>query len=563
LQSSHAVVERQVLVRSYTPRDATARLDGEITARAKAPTTYGDACRFGEPYVVMGDALAEREALESESGYFFARLHQEQFFNSQTQLSGTSSSASLAPGQVLTISGGAPHAFASGAVLTELTTTAARDRSLTVTFKAIPFSQQYCFRPQPLAKPQIAGTVPARITTTQPNAPYGHINLEGRYKVSFLFDRDTWAPGGESLWLRLARPYAGATHGLHLPLLAGTEVAIAFEEGDPDRPYIAHALHDSQHGDHVTLRNYKRNVLRTPANNKLRLDDSRGQEHIKLSTEHSGKSQLNLGHLVDGDRQKRGEGFELRTGGWGAIRAGKGLFISAEEQPGAGGQVLAMNAATAMVEGARQQTIHCQQVALAHNSRQPSLDGLQQLQTDSKGLKGPAILLSAPQGISAVTPASLLLRSGGALYLQSQSEINVAAAEHLSIQANQTITLVARQEGLRLVSGNGPLEIESHGGLLNLIAKQDITVQTAEGHMQLTAKNGITLASGGGFIRITPQGEVHVHSTGALLLKGQHRFIVPESKKFPLPKLPSFACVSCQLAAIEGPLAALPREGQA
>jgi type VI secretion system secreted protein VgrG len=75
-------------------------------------------------------------------------------------------------------------------------------------------------------------------------------------------------------------------------------------------------LHDSAHGDHVTIRNYKRNVLRTPANNKIRLDDERGKEHIKVSTEYGGKSQLNLGHLVDSKKQQRGEGLSSgRTAG--------------------------------------------------------------------------------------------------------------------------------------------------------------------------------------------------------------------------------------------------------
>ncbi|MCV4566984.1 type VI secretion system Vgr family protein, partial [Escherichia coli] len=83
------------------------------------------------------------------------------------------------------------------------------------------------------------------------------------------------------------------------------------------------------HTDHVTIQNYKRNVLRTPANNKIRLDDERGKEHIKVSTEYGGKSQLNLGHLVDAGKQQRGEGFELRTDRWGAVRAKKGIFISA------------------------------------------------------------------------------------------------------------------------------------------------------------------------------------------------------------------------------------------
>jgi type VI secretion system secreted protein VgrG len=270
--------------------------------------------------------------LQSESGFFYARLRHERYLNARTRLSGVSSSATLALAQILKVTGDAPSAFEPGAVITRLSMRAARDRSFEVAFEAIPYSDSVCFRPPVPRKPQIAGTVAARVTSIIANDPYGHIDQEGRYKVNFLFDRDTWEPGEESAWLRLARAYAGDTHGLHLPLIPGTEVAVAFEHGDPDRPYIAHALHDSQHPDHVTLedRDYTRNVLRTPANNKLRMEDERGKEHIKLSTDHSGKSQLNLGHLVDADKQRRGEGFELRTDGRGAIRGGKGLFITAD-----------------------------------------------------------------------------------------------------------------------------------------------------------------------------------------------------------------------------------------
>uniref|UniRef100_UPI00248D1EF7 type VI secretion system tip protein VgrG n=1 Tax=Escherichia coli TaxID=562 RepID=UPI00248D1EF7 len=174
---------------------------------------------------------------------------------------------------------------------------------------------------------------------TVKNDIYAHIDKDGRYRVNLDFDRDTWKPGYESLWVRQSRPYAGDTYGLHLPLLAGTEVSIAFEEGNPDRPYIAGVKHDSAHTDHVTIQNYKRNVLRTPANNKIRLDDERGKEHIKVSTEYGGKSQLNLGHLVDAGKQQRGEGFELRTNMWGVVRAKKGIFISADAQDNAQGQV--------------------------------------------------------------------------------------------------------------------------------------------------------------------------------------------------------------------------------
>ena len=561
LQSSHQVVEQHVNIRAYYHRVANAQLNGDVDQSRGASTTYGEAYHYAEPYTGLGDPHAQDEDLQSESGFFYARLRHERYLNDQTHLSGTSSSATLAPGQVLKISGGAPQAFGPGAVITHLTTRAARDRSFEVNFEAIPYSETVCFRPPLQKKPQIAGTVPARVTSPQEHDPYGHIDIEGRYKVNFLFDRDSWKPGEESLWLRLARPYAGDTHGLHLPLIPGTEVAIAFEQGDPDRPYIAHALHDSQHVDHVTLRNYKRNVLRTPANNKLRMDDTRGQEHVKLSTEHSGKSQLNLGHLVDAERKKRGEGFELRTDGWGAIRGGKGVFISADEQAQATGDVLAMEPASSQVQGAKQQIADWQEIAQAHHSRQPAIDGLQQFQDSAKDLNASAILLSAPKGIGAVTPASLLLKSGDALYVQSNDEINLAAAQRLSAHANQGISLLAQQEGMRLVSGKGPLEIESHGDVLNLIAQQDITMQSVQGHLQLTAKNGITLACGGGYIRITPAGAIDIHTPGKLNLKGQHVWETATSQSFPMPELPQSVCKECLERARKNAIGLLKREG--
>ncbi|EDX8185166.1 type VI secretion system tip protein VgrG, partial [Salmonella enterica subsp. arizonae] len=94
-----------------------------------------------------------------------------------------------------------------------------------------------------------------------------------------------------------------------------------------------------EHPDHVNRDNHTRNVLRTPANNKLRMEDRRGEEHIKLATEY-GKTQLNSGHLVDAQGQRRGTGAELRTDEWGTIRAGKGLFVSADAQAKAQGEVL-------------------------------------------------------------------------------------------------------------------------------------------------------------------------------------------------------------------------------
>jgi type VI secretion system secreted protein VgrG len=204
-----------------------------------------------------------------------------------------------------------------------------------------------------------------------------------------------------------------------------------------------------------------------------------------------------------------------------------------------------MTPATGRVDAAVQQMAYWQEIARSHHSRAPASEALEQFQTDADALKDAAILLSAPRGIGAVTPASLLLESGKALHVQSQDDINLAAAECLFAHANQSISLLAQEEGMRLVSGKGPLEIESHDDILNLIAQRDITLQSVQGHLQLTAKNGITLGSGGGFIRITPNGEIQIHSPGLISLKGQHRFNGPAAEQFDLPELPGSVCKEC------------------
>ncbi|HII0416498.1 TPA: type VI secretion system Vgr family protein [Klebsiella pneumoniae] len=541
----HRVVEQQVSTRDYNYREATADMNAQVDVTRGETTTFGEAYHWGDNYLTAGNVHDRHPA--PESGAFYARLRHERYLNGQTRMQATTSCPTLCPGQVLKVTGGEEVAgeFADGVLVTAMRSHARRDADFAVEFAGIPDSPDVGYRPEPGARPVMAGTLPARVTSTRENDTYGHIDKHGRYRVNMLFDRARWETGFESLWVRQSRPYAGDTYGLHLPLLAGTEVAIGFEDGNPDRPYIAGVLHDSAHGDHVTIRNDKRNVLRTPANNKIRLDDERGKEHIKVSTEYGGKSQLNLGHLVDSDRQPRGEGFELRTDSWGAIRAQKGIFISADGQAQAQGQVLAMEPAVSLLKGAVNQVTEWGSITQTHHNVIPDTGPLSALTTGASDLKQPTLLMSAPQGIAAVTPETTLLHSGNGLYLQSLGEVNITTAQRCSLNASQAISLLAQQEGMRLVSAKGPLQVESHGDILSLTALKDITVQSTQGHLQLTAKNGITLGCGGAYIRLTPQGEVQIHGPGVISLKGQHDLQGPVSEEFPLPELPASVCKEC------------------
>ncbi|MGX9362502.1 type VI secretion system Vgr family protein [Pantoea ananatis] len=503
MECHHSVVQKQVSTRDYNYRQATEDMNARVDVTRGDTTTYGDAYHFADNYLTLGSAHDRNPA--PESGAFYARIRHERYLNGQTRVRAVTGCPMLSPGRVVKVTGGyeVAEVFAQGVVITAMHSHARRDEGFGVHFEGIPDGADVCFRPEPGKRPVMAGTLPARVTSTTGNDTYGHIDKDGRYRVNMLFDRDNWETGFESLWVRQSRPYAGDTHGLHLPLLAGTEVAIGFEDGNPDRPYISGVLHDSAHGDHVTIRNYKRNVLRTPANNKIRLDDSRGREHIKVSTEYGGKSQLNLGHLVDSEKQPRGEGFELRTDSWGAIRAQKGIFISADGQAKAQGNVLEMGAAVSQLQQAMNQAealsgaVETARAELADIQAQKML--LQQTLTD---LKQSALLLSAPEGIAQTTPKSVQLSAGENVISTSGKHTDFSALKRFTVAAGERISLFAQKLGIKIFASKGKVEIQAQGDEMTLDALKDIRISSSEGRLVISAKQEIILTSGGGYIRI-------------------------------------------------------------
>ncbi|HAV1970089.1 TPA: type VI secretion system tip protein VgrG [Enterobacter hormaechei subsp. steigerwaltii] len=517
MESRHKVVQKAVSTRDYNYRQATQDMNTLVDATRGDVTTYGEAYHWADNYLTPGSAYDRNPA--AESGAFYARIRHERYLNDQTQTVAFTSCPELSPGMLLKVTGGYEVAdvFAQGVVVTAMHSHARRDEDFGVRFDGIPDSPDFSFRPEPGSRPVMAGTLPARVTSTTENDTYGHIDKDGRYRVNMLFDRENWETGFESLWVRQSRPYAGDTYGLHLPLLAGTEVAIGFEGGNPDRPYIAGVLHDSAHGDHVTIRNYRRNVLRTPANNKIRLDDERGKEHIKVSTEYGGKSQLNLGHLVDSEKQQRGEGFELRTDSRGAIRAQKGIFISADGQAKAQGQVLDMEPALARLSAAlveMESLAACAQQAqalAADVGRQQKL-----LKQKIEQLHEEVILGSAPKGMALVSGEDMQLSASDNLTLTAGKQLDVGAQKDFTLAAGKQLSLYSR-EGAKLFSSQNDIDIQAQGGNITTWSTQDTYISSGR-KMVVTAQDELTLICGGGYIKING-GNVEIGGPGKLLIK--------------------------------------------
>ncbi|MHA1046763.1 type VI secretion system Vgr family protein [Enterobacter hormaechei subsp. steigerwaltii] len=517
MESRHKVVQKAVSTRDYNYRQATQDMNTLVDATRGDATTYGDAYHWADNYLTAGTSHDRNPA--AESGAFYARIRHERYLNGQTQTVAFTSCPVISPGMLLKVTGGYEVAdvFAQGVVVTAMHSHAQRDEDFGVRFDGIPESPDFSFRPEPGSRPVMAGTLPARVTSTTENDTYGHIDKDGRYRVNMLFDRENWETGFESLWVRQSRPYAGDTYGLHLPLLAGTEVAIGFEGGNPDRPYIAGVLHDSAHGDHVTIRNYRRNVLRTPANNKIRLDDERGKEHIKVSTEYGGKSQLNLGHLVDSEKQQRGEGFELRTDSRGAIRAQKGIFISADGQAKAQGQVLDMEPALARLSAAlveMESLAACAQQAqalAADVGRQQKL-----LKQKIEQLHEEVILGSAPKGMALVSGEDMQLSASDNMTLTAGKQLDVGAQNDFTLAAGKQLSLYSR-EGAKLFSSQNDIDIQAQGGNITTWSTQDTHVSSGR-KMVITAQDELTLICGGGYIKISG-GNVEIGGPGKLLIK--------------------------------------------
>lgn len=519
----HNVVERTVTASDYNHREAQnilTSVPADMTRGDGEGITYGEVYHHRPRHLERGDKINPT----AETGNFWARLEHERFLSGQTTVTGSSTDHTLGPAQVLGITETAipptlPRETENGLIIISAGYTASRQNALKVAWAAMPYYENRCWRPAAKKRPVVSGTLTARITSAKENDIYAWQDAAGMYRVKFDADRDDKRQGMESMPVRFAKPYGGDKYGFHFPLIQGTEVAIAFHEGDPDRPYIAHALHDSRHVDHVTEANSTRNVIRTAGLNKLRMEDKRGEEHIKLSTEYGGKTQLNLGHNVDVKRVLRGEGAELRTDDWVSIRGGKGVFISADEQPQAQEQMLEMDDAIRQLEQALTLARSMAKAATSAKATQGDVGSQQRLNASLSDLTAPGMLLHAPQGIGMVSARAVRVASGSeSVGIMSGHNTDISAGQSFTVAADDAVSLLANGQGMQLLAGKGKLDIQAQSDALSVSALQNLDIQSSEGKVTISAEQDLILACGGAYIKLSG-GNIELGCPGNILFK--------------------------------------------
>ncbi|MER8324579.1 type VI secretion system Vgr family protein [Acinetobacter baumannii] len=398
-----------------------------------------------------------------------------------------------------------------------------------------------------------------------------HVDQWGRIKVRFLFTRtdDHSHDGGagsndndtDSAWVDVLTPWAGAGYGARFLPRVGEIVVIDFFDGNIDRPFVVGRIHEAERHptqfdqkgqlpDTKKLSGIRSEEVDGKGFNQLRFDDTTGQISAQLQSSHAA-SQLNLGNLSHpkdkAESDGRGEGFELRTDQWGAVRAGSGLLVSTHKQDQAQGVHLDASEAKQQIEGGLNNAKALSEVA--KNQQTDPLEMLENLKTfieqieekdqdKAAAFKQALMILTAPNSIALASNEDIHLSADGQLNQTAGDSINLSTQKNLIAHAQNKISLFAAQQGARLYAGKGKVEIQAQGDGADLIARKAVQVISTEDKIEATAAKEIVLTAGGSQVKITGSG-IFMTTSGKFEVKaGQHVFMGGGSANANVPALP-------------------------
>ena len=444
-----------------------------------------------------------------------------------------------------------------------------------------------------------------------------HTDRDHRIKVQFHWQRGnsshnrlthpspdghTGAPAddGAGTWVRVATPLApvaGANWGSHALPRVGQEVLVDFFEGNIDRPVVIGALYngagqtDAQnnkaaygagaatgnapawfpgqagaHGHPAALSGIKSQAMQSSqsgagAYSQLVIDDSANEARIALqrhATAHQGTAELNLGHLrhqTDNQRlQAAGFGAELKTEHSTALRAGRGMLLSAD-RASTGSAQLDSRPAAGQIEQAAQLHTSLAETAQKHNARLAGEEAADKLPAiahvkrsgevisasggDGAGHHGSSgsateyseaqLQLSAPSGIAALTPASAVITAGTTSAIGAGQDINFAAQGGSFHVVRAGISLFTygkatnaskpnQETGIRLHAASGKVSSQSQSGPTRLTADKGITVASVTKSVNVAAREHVLLTAQGAFLKLEG-GNIMLHGPGKIEFK--------------------------------------------
>ncbi len=268
-------------------------------------------------------------------------------------------------------------------------------------------------RPPSIAKPK--ASLQNALVVGEGNHDALYVDVYGRIKVQFYWDRYGQRDENSSCWVRVNEPWAGNQMGAVFTPRIGQEVLISYVNNDPDLPVCIGKVNNSNNLPNWQLpqnkalsgfrsREMPQGNSSSGRSNHLVFDDSAGTIQTQLKSDHA-HSQLSLGDITRiednaGRKDARGQGFELRTDDWGATRAAKGLYLTTYARNAAESTHMDAFEAQQLLEEARQLVKQLSKLANQHQAE--PLSG-----TEPLGLFSKLTQSELPDSIGSVLSGSL------------------------------------------------------------------------------------------------------------------------------------------------------------
>lgn len=395
---------------------------------------------------------------------------------------------------------------------------------------------------------------PQRAKVVGPSGDEIHVDEWGRIKVRFLFTRqedhnhDSGAGANhndtDSAWVDVLTPWAGEGYGTRFLPRIDEIVVIDFFDGNIDRPFVVGRIHEAQRyptkfdnagqlPDTKKLSGIKFKEYQGEGFNQLRFDDTTGQISAQLQSSH-GISQLNLGKLShpknQAESEERGEGSELRTDQWGALRAGEGLLITTHSQDQAEGEHLDAQSAKQQFEVNQSNAKALSEVA--KNQQTDEIESVEQLKAFASQIEEKIakfnkalLLLSSPAGIGLSSSDDIHLSADGQINQFAGDSINLSTQRNLVAHVSGKVSLFAAQNGIKQVAAKGKFDMHAQGDGMDLLAKQGIKIISTEDRIEITSPSEIVITAGGSQIKINSSGIFPITGGKFEVKAGQHLFM--------------------------------------